>query len=139
MPRYKMANSLLRNTVCLTMHVTQNWSRMTQPISLGFRCSRICPNRNGSLVRGGKGEELISITSSRYTCILAQVGSWLARLVPICANLMLAKLCIQGSTSASYTWSREQKPLVGLRGESDKQTDSPSKIIPCLKTHPRSC
>lgn len=95
MPRYKMANSLLRNTVCLVMHVTQNWSRMTQPISLDFRmCSRLCLNRNGSLLRGGKGEELISITSSRYPCILAQVGSWLAKLVPLCANLMLTKLCI---------------------------------------------
>lgn len=59
MPSYKMANSLLRNTVCLTLHVTPNWSRMTQPISLGFRlCSRICLYRNGSLLRGGKGEEL---------------------------------------------------------------------------------
>lgn len=66
---------------------------MAQPINLGFKmCSRMYLNRKGTLSRVGKGEELNLYCLKQVYMQPGASGAFTC--YAICANLLLANLCI---------------------------------------------
>lgn len=141
MPSYKMANRGFSPKVpqgtqfVLLCIVVYHWSRMAQPISLGFKmCSRICLNREGHYQGLAKERNLPPLLKAGIHATWCKWGPDL--LCYLCQSLVGQSLHPQGSITPFHTLSRGYDLL---RAASDEKTVSPGlKTIPCLKTHPSS-